>query len=256
MSKTNDYSFIANALAQFFDHKKELRDDYLNQPLVQVYDQDQDTMVYKRRSEAVGLPTEKKIDYGKEFGSYLDLMEEAYPDAKIMEQDFVLGMIDEVDTENDYADATSRLDSYLKGKFPDKTTSDDDELFNTTNRLYINKLYQTDQNIVGIKNNLFNIGGDYLKSLKDAGILEYDSDEYNSLLDSYTAGKFPEGKYDPVILFSLFGYVPSSDKDLNQESLDAAVKRAERHYTDFESAQNLLSADFRGSTKIDPFKAK
>ena len=74
--------------------------------------------------------------------------------------------------------------------------------------------------------------------------------------DAYTAGKFPEGKYVLVILFSLFGYVPSSDKDLNQESLDAAVKRAERHYTDFESAQDLLSPDFRGSSKIDPFKAK
>tara|TARA_R100001015_G_C4622286_1_gene179688 strand:+ start:245 stop:1039 length:795 start_codon:yes stop_codon:yes gene_type:complete len=78
---------VAAAIAGFFKDRKDARDTYLNQPLVQVWDDESGTMVYKRRSEAVGMSSSEKINYNNKFDEYVDNLDDFYYDKQSPDAD-------------------------------------------------------------------------------------------------------------------------------------------------------------------------
>ena len=78
---------IATAIAGFFKDRKDARDTYLNQPLVQVWDDESGNMVYKRKSEAIGMSSSEKINYNKKFDEYIDNLDDFYYDKQTPDSD-------------------------------------------------------------------------------------------------------------------------------------------------------------------------
>ena len=117
-------------IAEFFKDRKSARQQHLDQSLVQVWDEESQSMIWKRKSEAVGSPSQEKVNYANKLDKYVEQLDDYYSTGKedykpIEGSPLYLRLTDlgtdesgnQVQmTEDDYKQAIGYIDSYAESK--------------------------------------------------------------------------------------------------------------------------------------------
>lgn len=234
----------AALIAEFFKDRKSARQDYLNQPLVEVFDEKTGKMVYKRRSEAVGLPSRESVDYQEKLDSYVEQLDDYYAPQvgdgyELVEgSDLHLHLANKneesggVMTQEDYNQAVGYLDNYIETKY----ASDDGKMSQREKNIHT-MVKDKETALLNLNVDSEQIFGDYKAALIKAKIYDSTDDFLNSPLGMEMTEIIKGGDVPDLLeLFYVYGYIPHSDEKEN----DRRIKEAEKAKKNYQAGRSFV----------------
>ena len=232
---------VAAAIAGFFKDRKDARDTYLNQPLVQVWDDKSGTMVYKRRSEAVGMSSEKKVNYADKLTDAVEILDDTYSELvgdtyePIGDSDMFTNVLFKTEgrdmTQEEYVQSLGYFEKYAKQKhgaietYGQTEDSDIGDVKELENKMFQN-VNRVNDLLLNTKMNLRDAGMEYKNMLVSKGFFpDIESWEATAegkeFMNQIQNSQLP----DKLELFVVFGYKPNKDPKKDKESYNQAVRQ-------------------------------
>tara|TARA_R100000664_G_C2750348_1_gene137638 strand:+ start:360 stop:1097 length:738 start_codon:yes stop_codon:yes gene_type:complete len=234
--KTEDWVGIMGSIGTIMEQKRKERMDYLNQPLVKVWNEETGQSEYVRKNNAIGMPTEDPNAAVNDFDSNIESLRILYP-----------GAFDD--------DANAKVES-LRGTVKD---AEDVEIATT---YFTNLTQPTDDK--GITQAQFHT--DYVNTNKFIRNLRTDESKKETSVKNYkkslnkadpnhtvdTGSKAIKGGYDTdLILFSGFEWNPEEDFKKNGSMYGDTYKLAKEKYKNYKEYGIRFKAEKEKKYKIE-----
>ena len=198
-------------------------------------------MVYKRRSEAIGMSSEKKVNYADKLTDAVEILDDTYSEMvgdnyePIGDSDMFTNVLFKTEgrdmTQEEYVQSLGYFEKYAKqkhgaietyGQTEDKDLGDLDEI---QNKMFTS-VKDTDALLLSTRLKARDAGIQYKNMLVSQGFFP-DIESWEKTAEGMEfANQIKNSQLpDKLELFVAFGYKPNSDKDKDKKSYDEAVRQ-------------------------------
>ena len=240
--KTEDWVGIMGSIGTIMEQKRKERMDYLNQPLVKIWNEDTGQEEYVRKNDAVGMPTENPNAAADDFDSNMQGLQILYPDA------FTPEVLDKwskikptIQDANDVAQATTYFTNLTKTADP---AFDNTQFFQIykSNKDKIFKLKTddatNDKSVTSVKTMLTDLYRNQNPDMDDKDI----KNMVNEQMDKYTkAGGGHFGSSKTAQLVTVFGWNPAQDWIDSENSKDGQTHQGTSFKTAMQAYENYMN---------------
>tara|TARA_Y100001963_G_C6674266_1_gene396620 strand:- start:65 stop:820 length:756 start_codon:yes stop_codon:yes gene_type:complete len=231
--KTEDWVGIMGSISEILSHKRQQKQDYLNQPLVQAWNDETGQKEWIRRGDASGMAVDDPNKWQKEYESDLNILAQMYNIPEKQKEDYANYKVTDA---GDLKLATGKIKADFEGE-SGGLEEVDQKVFQSVNR--------TDELITALQTDIVQNTTEFTRLLVSSGAYEEDSDYVQHLKNKAAEGEIDMNKNNLLLLNVAFQYIPTKNPKENKKRL----KEAQERFDDYMKWKPQLQAKMRAWMK-------